>query len=431
MRHFWIKLSLPVLLVCILGIEYQNAQASPDKPIPQKMQSSGSGQSNMNRCGSDFDASTSSFRVNDYWHGLTQCFRQLRDIWRHGGPETNVSVGGEKFAIRDLVRNQILAELKKPYVGFFREQVANTPSEKLVFSEAVGPDMKVPSDIQRVALLNSKGLPYNGMGQSGFAYMLYFFSKLSKKVGDSIGNQDANFYRSIALLSVNTLLTDTEKGGLATTTSCSNHETETCSWFHSITRRDWPASAGGTLNQDLHVIRDLGLIADAMTDKADAKMKKRIDQAVSAGVNQLIIGKGRVSPGTSPNMANYLSAPVGTGHVQWLYYGMNVSSKKNNAGYFLDRKGKDCMYHVHVLNLLNTVLERADKYDYLPNEYKSCSSPVAAAYRTIHIANNSPGNRSMWTANNGRDYECGASTQKSHWRGKFLDKLYGACPIAQ
>ncbi|WP_415792823.1 hypothetical protein [Bordetella tumulicola] len=369
------------------------------------------------------NSKTMVYEVKDYWHGLTQCMRQLRDVWNHGGPDTLRTISGKKVRIQDLVRNQIVSELQKPYVRFYSNKDKGN-AKGLTYAEVVDAEFKIKPGIERVALTNSIGVPYNGMGQSGMAYFLSQFARLSKKAGGEIGMRDAAFYRSIAMLSVNTLLTDTTEGGLATSVKCDKSPELQCTWFHSVTRRDLPSIAGGTLNQNLHVVRDLGLIADSMNDTSTEK--KRINNAVRAGVNQLVFSNGHVGANTSPNFADFLSAPVGIGKVHWLYYGVRVDNDKK-GGYFLNSKGKDCGYQMHVLDLLSSILARAEKLNELPDEFKSCSASAASAYQTILAVDATPNVQKNWSANDGRDYQCNDVTRKATRKSKFLNKLYGSC----
>jgi len=226
------------------------------------------------------------------------------------------------------------------------------------------------------------------------------------------------------MLSINTLLTDTAEGGLATSSKCDKSPALQCTWFHSVTRRDRSSIAGGTLNQHLHVVRDLGLIADSIDDSPTDK--ERVNDAFRAGINQLVLSKGHVGVNAPPNFDDFVSGPVGTGQVHWLYYGISVDSKKKE-GYFLNKKGKDCGYQMHVLSLLSSVLERAERLNILPKELRNCSASPASAYHTILAVDASPNAPKNWSADDGRDYRCNDAAREATRENKFLKKLYGSC----
>jgi len=374
-------------------------------------------------CGT-VNPATSVYEVDDYWHGLAQCMRQLRNIWsRGGGANTLHTINRKQIPIQDVVRNQVIAELQKPHVRFYSNNDKKN-AKGVTYGEVVNGELNIRPDIKRLALINSIGVPYNGMGQSGMAYFLDQFAILSKKAGGETGARDAVFYRSLAMLSVNTLLTDTAEGGLATSSKCDSSPELQCTWFHSVTRRDRPSIAGGTLNQHLHVVRDLGLLADSTNNSRTDK--ERLNKAFRAGINQLVFSNGHVLANIPPNLADFVNSPVGADQVHWLYYGLNVNSNKER-GYFLNQKGKDCGYHMHVLDLLSSILARAEKLNMLPDEFKSCFTSMASAYQAVLAVDVAPNIQKNWSGDDGRDYQCDAATRGATRRNKFLNKLYGSC----
>lgn len=389
------------------------------------------GSKNIKNCGSNIDSKSLVFKTKDYWHGLAQCMRNLRDVWSRRGPTVLITLGNQQVSVRELVRRQIVFALNQPDVVFFDKDGTGS-SDRRLFRQVINSQLDFSPDIDRVALTNNRGVPYNGMGQTGFAYFLYQFSLLSEKMKDQEGKRDSVFYRKVANFSINTVLKEVGAGGLASSSKCGDNEQEACVWFHSITRRDLDTRAGATLNQDLHVIRDIGLISDLLqkedADKNSA-MISRLDAAVSAGINQLFISAGHQNKKyNSPNFSDFLSPSVGDDQVSWLFYGIDLATE-NKAGYFLGRDGKDCAYHMHVLDLLDSILQRAQRKGALSEQYKSCSIPLASAYRTISIVSSSVGDRKVWTANDKRDYQCSYFSKKQKWNPPFLAKLYKPCAL--
>lgn len=389
------------------------------------------GSKKLKNCGTNIDSKSLTFETKDYWHGLAQCMRNLRDIWSKRGPASLITLDDQKVTVRELVRRQVVFALNQPYVVFFDKDEVR-PSDGQLFRQVINSQLDFSPDVDRVALTNKRGVPYNGMGQSGLSYFLYQFSFLSEKINDEQGKRDSVFYRKVANFSINTVLTETDAGGLATSSKCGNNAQETCVWFHSVTRRDLETKAGATLNQDLHVIRDLGSISDLLRKngtKEDDAMISRLDAAVSAGINQLFISEGRRNKKyNSPNFSDFLSPSVGFGQVNWLFYGINLAAE-NKAGYFLGREGKDCAYHMHVLDLLDSILQRAQGKGTLSDQYKSCSIPLASAYRTISVVSSSVGDKAVWAANDKRDYQCSYFSKKKNWNPNFLTKLYKSCDL--
>jgi hypothetical protein len=315
------------------------------------------------------------FAPPDYWHGLSGCLKNLRQVWtRKGGDAAVVLPTGETRSIRDLIRDQVQAELGKPTTG-----IATGLSTQFVRIR------KMPSGHEdfRLALLNEGRRPYNAMGHTGVAYILYTIADVAEADHYPAAQADAAFYRMVARGALRTVLTPVSDGGLSTTRSCLRLEA-TCTWYHSITRRDRPTEAGATLNQHLHAVRDLGMIADKFRNTGRA-VPFDVESAFQKGVNQLFASSGHTRAGSPPNLENFVSPVIGkTGH-RWAYYGFNPSATPPDGPYFLNEDGDDCEYQVHVLDLLSQILAR-------PQEAKlglsrtdsalACNSPILALHKS-------------------------------------------------
>ena len=218
------------------------------------------------------------------------------------------------------------------------------------------------------------------MSQSGLARVLYGFARLAEEGGYPEAQADRDGYLGIANASIATVVTSVSQGGLATTSACPGSPQMTCSWFHAITRKDRDSDEGGTLNKNLHAIRDLIIVKEA-TEKNGWPEDPAIDDAIEAGLNQLFLSPGHTEAGLPPNFADFLASP-GSGP-SWAYYGFNPSAKPPKGGYFLKQKGRNCGYHDHVLNLMDTILKRTKGTDIAEEaraEALSCESPLRQMY---------------------------------------------------
>lgn len=343
--------------------------------------------------------------VPDYWHGLAQCMRGLRDIWSRRGPTAELRIGDASIGVAELVRRQVDFAMSQSYVGI----VPATAGRALRWADVVAADGAPRRELQRVVLMNDLGQPYNAMGQSGLSYFLYQLAALAKRGGYEQATADEAAYRALARGAIRTVVTPVDDGGLATIERCGHGDDRVCAWYHSITRRDRATRDGATLNQDLHAIRDLGQIADFV---ARQRWDEGIDfeSAVRQGLNQLAFGEGGRERGAPPNLSDFLSKPAGSDGVRWAYYGYNPSGSDGRRAYFLGRAGKDCSYHFHVLDLMSQILER-DRH--LTNAggagraLLACEGPLAQMQRAATIRLRTPDRADGWsTPAAGRDYSC-------------------------
>lgn len=329
-------------------------------------------------CNRRSDCTPYEIDIPDYWHGLASCLRAVRDTWASQGADAEVRVTreGRRETISDFARQVVVASVRRSEVRF--AAVTEGRSALYRFADVFDSDLTPRGRFDDVFVANDRGTPYNGMGQSDMAYWSLQLAAQAGKGGYERSATDAAFYRAIATGAISAALRPVQEGGLASDLPCSDNPQKRCAWYHSITRRDRRPEQGLTLNQHLHVVRDLGLIADAFGrlgwDGAD-----RYDAAAEAGVNQLL--QPRRVAGTPPVLADFLAPPAGRERVRWLYYGHGGSS-----GYFLNRNGSDCNYHVHVLQLLEQVLARQAKR---PGDGTAaglaCGSPLAEALRTARV----------------------------------------------
>jgi hypothetical protein len=293
------------------------------------------------------------FELEGYWHKLAQCTRDIRDLWSKQGPDYQTSMPGNP-TVAQLARAQIVQEMTRPHVVF----VSADDRRAMGFSEVFDRNLAPLRPFSQVMLTNDLGVPYNGMGQSGLAYALYQLAARADKGGYAGSGRDAAFFHALARGAVQTVLAPVERGGLASIRPCDLAPSETCIWFHSITRRDRQAEAGGTLNQMLHVVRDLGGIARFT---AKQRWNEPLDFAAAAegGLNQMFLSSGVAGRAGIPNLADFISDQAGPNGAHWAYYGFNMAGSGPERGYFLKNSEKNCSYHVHVLQLLDTILEWA------------------------------------------------------------------------
>lgn len=380
------------------------------------------------------------YDVPDYWHGLAQCMRGLREVWSRKGADAPVDMpNGQRSAsgVAGQVRLQVVREMSSSHVRFLGP--GDPVSRGFSFDAAFGPKGESKRTFDRVLLVNDKGLPYNAMGQSGLAYFLYQMAALAGRGTSEQSTADARMYRLLARGAIRTVITPVSQGGLATTRSCGARR---CTWYHSVTRRDQTTEMGATLNQDLHAIRDLGLIADTV---AKLQWDEGIDfeKAITEGLNQLAFSAGSDGTGAPPNLQDFLAPPVGEAGVRWAYYGFNPMSMKQPRGYFLGKAGKDCNYHLHVLDLLSQILERQQAkggLDRYRDELLSCDRPIAEFQRAARLRKTQPTLPASWSAPSpGRDFSCprlvakakaevaDSDEDESPSSSSFLDKQLQSC----
>ncbi|WP_435165137.1 hypothetical protein [Falsirhodobacter sp. 1013] len=258
-----------------------------------------------------------------------------------------------------MARREVLATLQADTTRF------RTQDGRLIpFNDAFHPDLTPRTGLVAAIRINDRGLPYNAMGQSGMAYFLYQLAAHAEKDGDLAGR---DVYRRFARLALATVTTDIKAGGLASTVRCRNEED--CTWFHSVTRRDREPEEGATLNQNLHAIRDMGLIQDTVRrlgwDEPD------LEPFITAGVNRLFLSD------TAPTL-NSFAGPLQRQDGTWAYYGF---SPQAGTGYFLKKPIDNCHYHVHVLELLATILKRAQDHGLTPALNAARKEGDVAAFR--------------------------------------------------
>lgn len=316
------------------------------------------------------------FDTDGYWHGLAQCTRDIRDAWARFGPDQPLDLPGDP-QLADFARDQILSALDDPEVRFLPQ--AGGPM--LDFAAAFGPDLQPRQPLAGVALINDRGEAYNGMGQTGLAYFLLQFAAQAEKGGYDRARADAALYRLLGEAALAPVLAPVATGGLTTRAPCALAPELACSWYHSVTRRDWPGAAGGTLNQMLHVLRDLGQIGQ-MADRQGWDLAVDTDRAVAEGLNQLFLSGGYQGPGTGPDLADFNSqgrdspAPA-----VWAWYGFNTLSDRPARGYFLKNAAKNCSYHAHNLQLLGAILTRAREAGLAPEARRAARAEGALPAR--------------------------------------------------
>lgn len=290
----------------------------------------------------------------DAWHGVAGCMRQLRDLWNRKGGDTLVDLP-DRPALSTLVHDQIIAEMHHPWVRFRLED-----GSLATFDDVFDADLTLRAPFQAVMQVNDRGEPYNAMGQTGLAYFLYQMAARSEADGL---DADSSFYRTLARGAVATVTREVKDGGLATYAPCDGAGTDArCAWYHSVTRRDQPAGAGGTLNQMLHAVRDMGMIQDFVA-RQEWQGEPDLEPAIHAGMAQLFQGKPYAGPGTIPTLADFKSGATDDDGGEWAWYGFNTQQDTFGKGYFLRDATRNCGYHIHVLQLMNGALGRAGQQD--------------------------------------------------------------------
>ena len=377
------------------------------------------------------------YDVPDYWHGLAQCLRGLRDRWSRDGPDAPVPVGAAgdtEVGVATLVRRQVMLEMATGPVRFAAQGRPVTDLRLDDLFDARGTPRR---GFDRAVSLNERGVAYNAMGQSGLAYFLYQMAALADRGGYPQAATDTAFYRALAHGAIATVLTPVAEGGLAASHPCEDDAARRRTWYHSITRRDQPTEAGATLNQHLHAVRDLGLIADLVRKQ---RWNEGIDfnRAIAEGLDQLAFSAGSTRPGAMPNLRDFLSPPAGQARVRWAYYGLNPTAADGRRAYFLGFGGKDCNYHLHVLDLLSQILQRAEAQGFLARyetPLLACDSALGEMQRAARLRSTHATDSRLWsTPTAGRDYACprlSAGAAPDDDNDGFLEKRLAACPTPQ
>jgi hypothetical protein len=312
------------------------------------------------------------------WQRVGSCIRPYRKRWKNQGPGALVDTGDERRPVSEVIRGVVYRALVQANAGAALEK---DPSKYVPVKDVMGEDLAFKSPVRRIAQLNDKGEPYNSMSQTGLARTLFIFSELAEQGGYPEAKNDQDRYVKIAEALVGAVVAPVEQGGLANSGPCEGAPSLTCKWYHSITRDDRETEEGGTLNQNLHAIRDILLVDKAMK-KAGLPANPAYAAAVGDGLNQLFVSKGHTAAGRSPNLADFMSNRSGSGP-DWAFYGYNAESAPPAGGYFLKSGAKNCSYHNHVLGLMMTIIDRAEDLKVAPEAREkalSCQSPLRRMY---------------------------------------------------
>ena len=313
----------------------------------------------------------------DTFHFTSTCMRKLRDQWNRAG-----NTPAAQAAMAKRVRAAVEERIGRRDVAYWGIGARATGGDGLArFERAVASGQ---AGSAMVAEVNSLGQPWMGMGQTGLAYFMFVFSNLADKGGYPGHEADARFYRALGEAMVRPVLTPASQGGLMTRTACRGTG-GSCAWFHSVTREDRPSDFGATLNQDLHVLRDLEMFG-RLHRQFGWRPAMDYDGALRDGLDQLFAQAPRQRAGEEPTLADYLTPPQGRRGAQWLYYGFNPDRPAGQGGYFLSNRGKNCQYQVRSLSLVATLLEEVGKdRRWQPAQALSCDGALAKAYRGTRI----------------------------------------------
>lgn len=354
------------------------------------------------------------FDVPDFWHGLSGCLRGLRDLWGRQGGQTLVGLGTSDVPVRDVVRRQIQGELTRRTTAMFDADGRRLAADRVFDGKGRWKDAP-----QRLVLTNEAGQAYNAMGQSDLAYFLGQFAVLARRSDDAASREDAAMYLALARASIEVDLTPTARGGLATVSQCAGDMT--CTWYHSVTRRDRPGPAGATLNQHLHVTRDLALMA-VLAEKEGLPDAARYRAASLAGLAQLLVSPGLRAAASTPNLADYL--PTGSAS-RLAFYGIGLPQGK---GYYLGSQGRDCNYHLHVLDLMAAVLElhahALDDDPRLKRAASDCKGPMANMFDAMRDRFAQRGKAAVEAT--GADLSCPALDQRPKLDARLVE-MFATC----
>lgn len=298
------------------------------------------------------------------WHNSMACLSDL--LSSLNGSVQNKRSNQEILA--KLILGQTAVELNRSAVSFY---LSGNP-ERLKFSQVAkfdstgGLSLRL-SKFDHISFDNEDGVPYNSMSQLDFAKWLFAVHLSIMSSG-----QEHPLYRYSDLFfnlgkAVVVVVTDDEKeGGLAVTHTCIDG-TRKCTIYRSITKRSKGNNQGVTLNQMLHVIRDLGSIGSQLL-KAKYQSNEAGYRAERLGENLLkaseqgflqILQSDLDSKDVGPKLGDYLPRDSQGKLVSgsWLYYGYQLSGQRP---YFLGKtKGHlNCHYHLHVLELLAQLIEK-------------------------------------------------------------------------
>ncbi|HML30577.1 MAG TPA: hypothetical protein PKE16_17405, partial [Hyphomicrobium sp.] len=236
------------------------------------------------------------------WQRVANCLRPLRDRWAKDGAAETVNAGGKQVPVVDALRETIYRSMTQSNAG---AALVADPGRYVPIETVLNPDLSLKQDVARIAQLNDRGQPYSSMSQTNIARTLFAFAALAKRGGYPEAEADRKNYDRLARAVVAAVLAPVSQGGLATTTPCAKAPDMTCTWFHAVTRKDIDTAQGGTLNKNLHAIRNLILI-----DRAAARTGGERDPALAAGaaagLNQLFLAEGHDAAGKTPNLKDFL-----------------------------------------------------------------------------------------------------------------------------
>lgn len=362
------------------------------------------------------------FDVADYWHGLAGCLRGLRDLWSRHGADTSVDLGATTLPVHEVVRRQVIGELARPTTGLLDDD-----GRRLAFDQVVDERGRWQRPPTLLVQRNDLGRPYNAMAQGDLAYFLGQFGVLARRTADSGSNRDelrrdSAMYLALSRASIEVNLRPVDQGGLASSSPCADGMS--CTWYHSVTRRDRASAAGGTLNQHLHATRDLALLA-VLAETEGLPDAARYRAGSQAGLAQLLVAPGMRSGASVPNLADFLPHSPD----RLAYYGFGLPEGK---GYHLGSHGRDCNYHLHVLDLLASTLElNADAVDRqagLRRAASDCRGPLASLFRTMRRQFESRRQPAASAARSGvgGDASCPALEQRSALDARLVD-LFSSC----
>jgi hypothetical protein len=337
------------------------------------------------------------------WHHLSSCLQKVEDNWDQ---TKDADRSREAAVAREIAERVLLDDSTRFSADDERISQKSTLIQYLDRGQLI-PDA---ADVH-IFQSNDLGQPYNAMGQTD---MTRAFLQMSARALDAGGSsKDSLFYRNAAEAMLRTVTDQTSEGGLATIEPCRADTTLDCAWFHSITRRNRPSNQGATLNQNLHALRDFGLIGDFYTGRGWPQPQP-LDRLIAEGLNQLFLEAPRQRKGDLPTLEDFLAPPAGSSGVRWMYYGFNRNKPVGRGGYFLGRNGKDCGYQVHVLQLLSRILERAKSKGIWPVERALvCDGPLARAYRDTALRMSTDDPR-IWSSNKlPKDSSCNAKHRQT------------------
>lgn len=289
------------------------------------------------------------------WHKVNPCLKQLIGDAESAGPGS---------ASHERLYFQTLYLLANPNVRFYTKGKSNPTKLAAIVGKTAELELGV---FDRLVYWNEKKIAYDSMSAVDFGLRMLEAYRVFLKQEGKLSSRGRAF-RDLGLAALGVITDSVADGGLRSRKECAHWKGQHCSWFHSVTRRDFhETTAGATLNKSLHPVRDLHAAADVLADvdALDTTISHEgrigaLRKASREGTLQLVYGKRSDGHGSPPNLFDFIPmTKAGAGAQRsWLYYGYNPELGKPHFLGNKDNDWKNCGYHMHVMELLSVILPR-------------------------------------------------------------------------